>query len=69
MQEVNSASSLCNDPRIDGFVSWGVKQDLYRIKWSVEQALRSCPKFAPEEEWLREQEKLEVLRILKDGTP
>jgi hypothetical protein len=48
----------------DGFIRWGYKQDLYRIKWILEDALRRCPHYAPEEEWLREEEKKKVIRIL-----
>lgn len=68
-QQVNAAAWQANDPYMDGFVGWGIKQDLYRIKWCVEDALRRCPEYTPEAEWLKEQEKLKVMRILKDGTP
>jgi hypothetical protein len=50
----------------DGFVGWGCKQDLYRIKWLVEDALKRCSTYAPEEEWLREQEKKRVVEILSN---
>jgi hypothetical protein len=50
----------------DGFIGWGCKQDLYRIKWLVEDALKRCSTYAPEEEWLREQEKTRVVEILSN---
>ena len=50
----------------DGFTQWGVKQDLYRIKWLVDDALKRCSKFGPEDEWLREQEQKKIIKILKD---
>jgi hypothetical protein len=65
-REINAAAYECADPRNDGFVAFGVKQDLYRLKWILEDALRRCPKFSPEDEWLREQDKQKVIRILKD---
>jgi hypothetical protein len=65
-RQINILSYECNDARNDGFVGWGCKQDLYRIKWLVEDALRRCPTYSPEEEWLREHEKQKVIRILKD---
>lgn len=69
VQQINAASYQANDPYMDGFVTFGIKQDLYRIKWATEEALRRCPEYAGEQEWLKEQEKLKVMRILKNGTP
>jgi hypothetical protein len=65
-RQINSACYECNDSRNDGFVSFGTKQDLYRIKWILEDALKRCPTFAGEDEWLREQEKKKVIRILSN---
>lgn len=65
-RQVNSAYYTCSDPRQDGFTTWGIKQDLYQIKWLVDEVLKKCPTFAPEAEWLREQEKSKVIKILKD---
>ena len=55
----------CTDPRMDGFVTWGCKQDLYRVKFLVDELLKNCPNFVGEEEWLREQEAEKIVRILK----
>ena len=65
-RQINTATYECNNPRTDGFVGWGIKQDLYRIKWLAEDALRRCSHFGPEDEWLREQEKKKVIKYLKD---
>lgn len=50
----------------DGYTGWGYKQDLYRIKWILDDAINRCPTYAGEQEWLREQEKKKVIRILKN---
>ena len=55
----------CTDPRMDGFVTWGCKQDLYRIKFLLDELMEKCPKYAGEEEWLREQEAEKIVQILK----
>lgn len=52
----------------DGFTQWGVKQDLYRVKWFVDQQLQDCPKFAGEEEWVRQQEQAQIINKLKQGS-
>jgi hypothetical protein len=64
--QVNKAQRECCGPGVDGFIAFGIKQDLYQLKFILEDALRRCPTFAGEAEWLREQEKEKVMRILKD---
>lgn len=66
IRQINSAYYACTDPRMDGFVTWGYKQDLYQIKWILDEVLRKCPTFYSEEDWLREQEKNRVVKILKE---
>jgi hypothetical protein len=46
-----------NDPYMTGFVNWPCKQDLYRVKFAVDEMLSKTPKFTGEAEWLLEQEK------------
>lgn len=65
-QQIRSAGSELNDPRVDGFIAWGVKQDLYQLKWFLDDLLKNSSTFSPEEEWLREQEQKKIIRILKD---
>lgn len=57
--DVNSADT--------GFVAWGAKQDLYRLKWILDSALKRCNSFGSvEEEWLREHAKEELINVLKE---
>ena len=53
------------DPYVTGFVNWPCKQDLYRVKFAVDEMLKNTPGFAGEEEWLREQEAQHIVNILK----
>lgn len=53
------------DMRLDGWTCFESKKDLYQIKWLVEDALRKCPTFVGEEEWIKEQEKKRIIEILK----
>lgn len=55
----------CTDPRMDGFVTWSCKQDLYRVKFLLDELMEKCPKYAGEEEWLREQEAEKIVQLLK----
>ena len=40
----------------DGFTAWACKQDLYRVKFELDQMLKDSPSFAGEQEWLEEQQ-------------
>jgi hypothetical protein len=70
---VNQVISECqkmywaaNDHNLTGFVNWPCKQDLYRVKFAVDAMLEKTSTFFGEDEWLEEQEKEKVMRILKD---
>jgi len=65
-REINAAAYDASDMRIDSYLQWGAKQDLYRLKWILEDALKRCPVFGPEQEWLQEQEKKKVIKILSN---
>lgn len=60
------------DPNMTGWVNWPCKQDLYRVKFAVDEMLAKTSKFVGEEEWLEEQrierEKKQVWRTLNDKT-
>jgi hypothetical protein len=57
--------SECNSPYNDGFVSWAIKQELYEVKFLVDEILSKCSTFAPEEEWLKKIEQEKIIEILK----
>jgi hypothetical protein len=54
-----------NDPYVTGWNNWPCKQDLYRVKFAVDEMLANTSKFSGEEEWLLEQEKEKMWKILK----
>ena len=49
----------------DGFTAFEIKKDLYEIKFILDDVLKSSPTFAGEDEWLTEQEKKRIVKILK----
>ena len=67
ISECRKMHSGATDPNMTGWVNWPCKQDLYRVKFAVDEMLARTPTFSGEEEWLEEQEKQKVIRILKDG--
>ena len=52
-KRIRGIISQMNDPRHDGFVAFGAKQELWEIKWMIDKALDDAPTFGhTEEEWL-----------------
>ena len=54
-----------NDPYVTGWNNWPCKQDLYRVKFAVDEMLAQTSKFSGENEWLLEQEKEKMWKVLK----
>lgn len=48
----------------DGYVQWGVKQDLYKLKWLLDEIMADAPNFAGEEEFLKEHDQTKMWRTL-----
>jgi predicted patatin/cPLA2 family phospholipase len=49
----------------DGFTTWAIKQDLYRLKWLVDETLAQASTYAGETEWLKEQEQEKIIKVLR----
>jgi len=54
-----------NDPHMTGFVNWPCKQDLYRVKFAIDEMLAKTSQFSGEDEWLLEQEQQRMWNVLK----
>jgi len=65
-RQINIAVMECTAPQNDGFTQWIAKQDLYKIKWIVDDAIRRCPDFSLEKDWLKEQEQKQIMDILRE---
>jgi hypothetical protein len=63
--QIHSILRNCSSPYNDGFTQFELKKDLYQIKEILDLAIHQCPKFAGEEEWLTEQERKRIIKILK----
>ena len=53
-----------NDPYMTGWNNWPAKQDLYRVKFAVDEMLKDTGKFLDEDEWLEDQEKQRMWKAL-----
>ena len=61
---IKATSRVVNDSRHVDYTRWGAKQDLYRIMWVLEEELKRSPKFSIEDDWLKQEEKRKILKIL-----
>ena len=55
--QVDRISWAESDPRMDGFVTWRCKEDLYQLYWYIEDKLASCSTYGDTEEKLLGQRK------------
>lgn len=62
---ISNAYYVCSDPRQDGYTTWPIKQELYQLKWFLDNIISKCPTYVDEEQWLTEQEKDRIIKILK----
>lgn len=59
-----SGVELCS-PRNDGYTAWEIKQDLYCLKWLIDDIMRHSPTFVDEDEFINEHQKRVVFRELQ----
>ena len=64
-ESVNKIGYAESDPRMDGFVTWGCKQDLYQLLWHIEDTLEKCSTYADEDIFVRNREKQKTIKALK----
>jgi len=63
-QEIAKIRFAANDPRMDGFVTWGCKKDLYETLWFVQDELAKCSTYADEDEYVKKREQKILLKTL-----
>ena len=68
VRQLRSIHRQASSPYNDGFTAWHCKQDLLIVKYQLDEILRTAPKFAPEEEFIRELEKQTVWKRLNETT-
>ena len=54
------------DQKMDGFSTWPCKQDMYRIKWAVDEMLSQMPTYSVEDEFLEQHNKELVWKALNE---
>ena len=63
--QIRRMYSECNSSYNTGFVQWPIKQELYEIKFLLDELIQKTGKFADEAEWLNQKEQEKIIQILK----
>lgn len=53
-----------SDPRMDGFVTWRCKQDLYELLWYLEDKLERCSTYTGEQEFVESRREQKIVKKL-----
>lgn len=63
--DIRKITFAATDPRMDGFVTWDCKRELYEILFFVQQELDKCGTYATiEDEYLKKHDQEMMLRAL-----
>ncbi len=65
IEQLAKTSREIASPYNDGFTGWALKQELYAIKYFLDEALNDLPKFSDEEQFLAELHKKKMWKKLK----
>ena len=65
MSMIRKMNIEMTSPYNDGYVSWGIKQDLYILKFFLDKIVADAPTFVGEDEWLQDREQEVIMEILK----
>ena len=63
-QEISKITWAATDPRMDGYVTWGCKKDLYEILWFIEDEIDKCSTYQGEKEFVNSREQNKLLKAL-----
>jgi vancomycin permeability regulator SanA len=63
--QIYMAGVEMRSPYNDGYTQWEIKKDLHKLKWLLDEIMRTAPTFVGEDEFLEEHAKEQTVRILK----
>lgn len=65
-EQIDEIAFAESDPRMDGYVTWACKRELYMLYWYVEKKLNACSTYVDEDKFIEEHQLDEMWDILKD---
>ena len=67
-RQISACAAEVNYIKHDGFTQWHCKQDLLIVKYQLDEILRTAPKFADEEAFIKQLDKQLVWKRLNETT-
>jgi len=65
--DIDKIARAESDPRMDGFVTWGCKKELYELYWYIEDKLEQCSTYITEEAFLAERREKKIIRKIENS--
>ena len=66
VRQIHAIQYQTRNPYNEGYTAFELKKDLYQVKQILDEAIRQCPTFEGEQQWLQEQEKKRIIKLLKE---
>ena len=65
--QIDKIVLAATDPKMDGFNTWGAKQDLYKILWYAEDKLKECSTSVDEEEFVKKRKQKKLIEMIRES--
>ncbi len=65
--QIDKIVLAATDPKMDGFNTWGAKQDLYKILWYAEDKLKECSTYVDEEEFVKKRKHKKLIEMIRES--
>ena len=66
-EEIDKIVWAANDPKMDGFTTWGAKQDLYKVLWYAEDQLEKLSTYEGEDKFVKKRKQKQLVRMIKES--
>tara|TARA_B100000900_G_scaffold342050_1_gene305342 strand:- start:1172 stop:1417 length:246 start_codon:yes stop_codon:yes gene_type:complete len=66
-EEIDKIVWAATDPKMDGFTTWGAKQDLYKILWYAEDQLEKLSTYEGEDKFVKKRKQKRLVKLIKDS--
>ena len=65
--QIDKIVLAATDPKMDGFNTWGAKQDLNKILWYSEDKLKECRTYEDEEEFVKKRKQKKLIEMIRES--
>ena len=66
-EEIDKIVFAATDPKMDGFTTWGAKQDLYKVLWYAEDQLEKLSTYEGEDKFVKKRKQKILIKMIKES--